>query len=991
MDNTLHGLSGVFCFLDDILIVSKGSILDHNILVDKVITRLDEEGFALKLSKCDFSLNQLPWLGYDIDSEGYRPKRSKIEAVLALEPPRTLKQLRSFMGILNHLQRFLPNLQVHSDQLRPSLKASNKSKFVWGECQQTAFSNILQLTAKITKMYHYDQSRNSRVKCDASHSGLGAALEQEIENDVWVPIAFASRFLNDQEKKYSTNELELLAIVWSCEHFRNYLLGNHFVVLTDHKAIISALKTNRGNKTHQSQLTRWADRLLPFDFDIFHISGCKLGIVDYLSRFPTFEAPRPSSFDEQYVVKCISRFFDACNFLDEWARCCSLLEESPTITKNSQNSAVSNTIKLIESLDFGQPRANRPVMDNSIVASNKFGSLSVEGAIIQNNPATSQGIKSIEGDKNSDSKYIGLSQQFNTFVTSPLEGVKIAGLKSSQSALREIMQVFVTFSAWITYYLPVLISVWIITLAVSDCDLLLSFVDFFVFVSLYRICWSVIVLLGAFHFQTAMDSNTNNANDSFEQLLNQYLPINQHWFSSDKARPRFRAGAVRPRRSSTLQRGVELRSQYARILANFRTKRARKTTLTNRQPQSVQSLEILKSPVVAKDQKSLTGLAGILDSDVLSELTDEDNSLCLMKRALINRDYEGFSRIDPYIKSFWHCAAVVDGCIVVHNRIAIPMCLRKPLLSRLHRSHAGQLAMVDAAQYIWLPRMHRDIVQLCKDCPQCTKFGKNLKANASFNSSKPLPLLSGPNEELQLDYAGPLLDSFGKSIYILVGTDRYSKYLSAMITRSTGGRKILHFFLDYKIQQHSIPKSIKTDQYFGFKNKLVQNFCKDKNIAQYFCPVGDHRGCGLVERSIQTIKRHLGASRLSSDFSNVQDTLRNIIEDIRITKNSVTGVSPFELHFGRPPNTELSIAAERLSTGVNLDNQPLERELLTPEQRREQCDSRPRIKVVRKGQSSPTVSPYLGGPTDSVSDTPHYRAHKSLAHSANQWLTLKKS
>ena len=112
MDNTLQGLSGVFCFLDDILIVSKGSVEDHNILVDKVISLLDEKGFSLKLSKCEFSLNQLSWLGYDIDSEGYRPKRSKIEAVLALEPPRTLKQLRSFMGILNHLQRFLPNIQV---------------------------------------------------------------------------------------------------------------------------------------------------------------------------------------------------------------------------------------------------------------------------------------------------------------------------------------------------------------------------------------------------------------------------------------------------------------------------------------------------------------------------------------------------------------------------------------------------------------------------------------------------------------------------------------------------------------------------------------------------------------------------------------------------------------------------------------------------------------------------------------------------------------
>ena len=481
MNNALQGLSGVFCFLDDILIVSKGSIRDHNILVDKVITRLDEEGFALKLSKGDFSMNQLSWLGYDIYSERYRPKRSKIDAVFALEPPKSLKQLRSFMGILNHLQRFLPNLQVHSDQLRPSLKASNKSKFVWGkarlcggDCQQTAFRNILQLIAKITKMYHYDQGRNSGVKCDASHSGLGAALQQEIENDVWVPIAFASRFLKDQEKKYSTNELELLAIVWSCEHFRNYLLGNHFVVLTDHKAIISALKTNRGNKTHQSRLTRWADRLLPFDFDIFHISGCKLGIVDYLSRFPTFEAPRPSSFEEQYVVKCISRFFDACDYLDEWARGCSLSEISPVISKNSQNYFSSNSINLIESLDFGQPRANCPVRGNSLISSNDIGRLSVEGVIVQDIPASSKCIKSVEGDGNFASGYTDLLQQFNALVTSPLEGVNIAGLKSSQSALSWIMQVFVTFSAWITNYLQILFSVWIISTVVNNCVLLSS-------------------------------------------------------------------------------------------------------------------------------------------------------------------------------------------------------------------------------------------------------------------------------------------------------------------------------------------------------------------------------------------------------------------------------------------------------------------------------------------------------------------------------------
>ena len=153
MDNTLQGWSGGFCFLDDILVVLKGSVVDNIILVEKLFVRLEEEGFALKLSKCEFSLNHLSWLGFDIDPDGYRPKRSKIDAVLALEPPKTLKQLRSFMGILNHLQRFLPNLQVHSDQQRPWQVINTNS---YGGCATACISNILQLIANISKMFLYD-------------------------------------------------------------------------------------------------------------------------------------------------------------------------------------------------------------------------------------------------------------------------------------------------------------------------------------------------------------------------------------------------------------------------------------------------------------------------------------------------------------------------------------------------------------------------------------------------------------------------------------------------------------------------------------------------------------------------------------------------------------------------------------------------------------------------------------------------------------------
>ena len=162
----------------------------------------------------------------------------------------------------------MPGLHNLMCEFRESLKFCNKRKIIWNEPQETAFQKILELVAKITDLFHYDPARQTRIKCDASHSGLGACLEQNNDAGLWVPISFASRFLNSAEFESSTNGLELLAVVWSCEHFRTYLIGNTFKIRTDHKAIISALKEHKGNKPYQSRLTRWPDRLLPFDYDL---------------------------------------------------------------------------------------------------------------------------------------------------------------------------------------------------------------------------------------------------------------------------------------------------------------------------------------------------------------------------------------------------------------------------------------------------------------------------------------------------------------------------------------------------------------------------------------------------------------------------------------------------------------------------------------------------------------------------------------------------
>ena len=113
---------------------------------------------------------------------------------------------------------------------------------------------------------------------------------QEQPDKSLKPIAFASRFLTDTEKKYAINELELLAVVWGLEHFRLYIYGKPIKLLTDHQSLEPLLKRNRSNKTYSVRLTRWLDRLAHFDININHIAGKHLALTDYLSRNPVMNA-----------------------------------------------------------------------------------------------------------------------------------------------------------------------------------------------------------------------------------------------------------------------------------------------------------------------------------------------------------------------------------------------------------------------------------------------------------------------------------------------------------------------------------------------------------------------------------------------------------------------------------------------------------------------------------------------------------------------------
>jgi len=300
LDIVLNGYTHQFAqaYVDDVALYS-ATFEDHLRHTRLAFERFRYHGLQLKWEKCCFARESIRYLGHIITREGISPDPAKTEAVEEIEAPRTVRQVRRFLGAAGYYRSYIPNFATIAEPLTELTKAH--ARFTWGDAEQKAFDTLRTALVSKPVLAFPDQDKPYTLTTDASNVGIAAVLSQPDEHGNLRPVAYASKKLTDAERNYHSTEKEALAIVWALRAFRTYLLGAELTVETDCQAAVYIFNS----KEPTGRIARWLVEVAEFSpLRIKHRKGSTNVVADALSRAPVenswytkagqdFEGPTP--------------------------------------------------------------------------------------------------------------------------------------------------------------------------------------------------------------------------------------------------------------------------------------------------------------------------------------------------------------------------------------------------------------------------------------------------------------------------------------------------------------------------------------------------------------------------------------------------------------------------------------------------------------------------------------------------------------------------
>ena len=220
-------------FMDDLTVFGNSfdDCLDN---LEKVLKRCVEKELVLNWEKCHYMVTSGIVLGHVVSIKGIEVDKAKIEVISKLPQPKTVRDVRSFLGHAGFYRRFIKNFSAISKPLCNLLLKD--APFEWNDDCQKSFEKIICLLTSAPIMQSPDWSLPFELMCDASDFAVGAVLGQRRDGKPFV-IYYASKTLDSAQMNYSTTEKELLAVVFALNKFRSFLLGSKSIVFTDHAAV----------------------------------------------------------------------------------------------------------------------------------------------------------------------------------------------------------------------------------------------------------------------------------------------------------------------------------------------------------------------------------------------------------------------------------------------------------------------------------------------------------------------------------------------------------------------------------------------------------------------------------------------------------------------------------------------------------------------------------------------------------------------------------
>lgn len=289
IDETLRGLK-CFAYLDDILVAST-DLKSHLSDLEEIFTRLSNKGLLLNISKCVFGVEELTFLGCSVSKHGIKPATEKVAVLQNYPKPTTVRALRRFLAMVNFYRRFIPKAAVQQIVLYDIIQGRKKNDATpipWTDEAEKAFITCKQSIANAVLLAHPHPNGKLSISVDASDYGIGAVLQQQVDNKL-EPLAFFSRRLTPSERTYSTYDRELLAIYSAVKHFHYAIEGRVFIIFTDHKPLTYAFQQKR-EKISPRQL-RHLDFISQYTTDIRFISGSNNCVADAFSRIEDIHMP----------------------------------------------------------------------------------------------------------------------------------------------------------------------------------------------------------------------------------------------------------------------------------------------------------------------------------------------------------------------------------------------------------------------------------------------------------------------------------------------------------------------------------------------------------------------------------------------------------------------------------------------------------------------------------------------------------------------------